>query len=173
MQMDSGSKRIADALSKAMQAENEGYHFYLMAAKSTDDPKGKKTFLLMAEEEKGHFDYLKKQYGLFLKTGCVDQAVKLTPMTNYTESHPIFSTEIKNRIGNAHYEMTALSIGIQLELSAVRFYKAEAEAAAGSPHVQKLFEELASWEEQHLAILQKEAELLKEEYWTKGGFSPF
>ncbi len=171
--MDSGSKRIADALSKAMRAENEGYHFYLMAAKSTDDTKGKKTFRLMAEEEKGHFDYLKKQYALFMKTGCVGQEFRLTPMPSYTESHPIFSAEIRNRIGSAHYEMTALSIGIQLELSAVKFYKEEAEAAAGNPQVQQLFEELAAWEEQHLVNLQKEAELLKEEYWTKGGFSPF
>jgi rubrerythrin len=171
--MDNETTRIAEALKKAMQAENEGYHFYLMAASNTDDPKGKETFQYLADEEKNHFNFLKGQYNAFLKTGQADSSIKLGASKELTGSHPIFSDDIKNRIGGAHYEMTVLSIGIQLELSAVNFYQAEADAASDNPAVKIFFNELADWERGHLKALQDQSEALKEDYWNKGGFSPF
>ena len=69
--------------------------------------------------------------------------------------------------------MTALSIGIQLELSAVQFYRAEAEAASDDPVVSALFNDLAEWEKEHLSALQMQADLLREDYWNTAGFSAF
>jgi rubrerythrin len=68
--------------------------------------------------------------------------------------------------------MSALSIGIQLELSSEQFYRQEAEAAE-DPAVVKFFTELAEWESGHYHALLKQQESLKEEYWSKGGFAPF
>ena len=59
--MNKSAKRTIDGLERAMQAEMQGYHFYQMAAKSTDDPKAAETFRYLAEEERGHFDFLKGQ----------------------------------------------------------------------------------------------------------------
>lgn len=171
--MENGKKRITEALKQAMQAENEGYHFYKMAAQNTPDAKGQDIFNLLADDEKGHFEFLKGQYESFLASGRASLSFKLGRPNTFSGTHPIFSEEIKNRIGKAHYEMTALSIGMQLESSAVSFYQAEAKAAADDEVARRFFEDLAEWERGHLAILQKQAELLKEEYWNAGGFSPF
>ena len=170
--MDESTKRIAEGLRKAMRAEHEGRHFYLMAAESTQDAKGQETFKDLAEEELDHFNYLKKHYESVLKTGKVDATAVLGEQKALGGTHPIFSEEIKTRVKDAHYEMTALSIGIQLELSAVNFYRAEAEATS-DPQVKKLHEELAKWEQGHLAALEQQANALKEDYWHDAGFAPF
>ena len=100
--MDSGTKRITEALKQAMQAENEGYHFYMMAAQNTPDPKGQEIFRLLAEDEKGHFEYLKGHYQSFLENGRAAAGLKLGAPVSLTGSHPIFSEKIKDRIGSAH-----------------------------------------------------------------------
>ena len=68
--------------------------------------------------------------------------------------------------------MTALSVGMQLERAAVAFYTAEAEAV-GDPVLQGFYRRLARWEQGHLDALRSQAEALQEEYWNRGGFSPF
>ncbi|MFH1755171.1 MAG: hypothetical protein ABIA59_05655 [Candidatus Latescibacterota bacterium] len=68
--------------------------------------------------------------------------------------------------------MTALSIGIQLEMSAVNFYTGEAEIST-DPQIKSFYMELAEWERGHLHALQTQADSLREDYWSEGGFSPF
>lgn len=170
--MNDEVKRITDGLQKAIQAEQEGRHFYMMAARNTEDPKGKEVFQALADEELKHFHYLQRQYKSIMETGKVDPTAKLGRKTEWKGSHPIFSDAIKNRIGEAHYEMTALSIGEQLEMSAVNFYTAEAQINT-DPAIKSFYMELAEWERGHLHALQAEAESLKEDYWNKGGFAPF
>ncbi len=170
--MDNSTKRVIDGLQKAMQAENEGRHFYLMAARNTEDPQGQEIFQALAEEELSHFHYLQAQFKSMVTTGKVDSSTVLGKSKKLTGSHPIFSEAIRDRISQAHYEMTALSIGIQLEQSAVMFYSAEAEAAT-DPDVVSFYNELAEWERGHLKALQDQMEMLREDYWSQGGFSPF
>jgi rubrerythrin len=169
--MDDATKRTTDGLRKAMQAEQEGRHFYLMAAQTTQDSQGRDAFERLAEEELDHFNFLKAQLSALAQTGQVDAAAQLGEK-KFTGEHPIFSPEIKQRIGGAHYEMTALSIAVQLELSAVNFYRAEAEAAS-DPQVTAFYEQLASWELGHLTALQREVDALKEDYWHEAKFEPF
>ncbi len=170
--MDKATERVVEGLGKAMQAEREGQHFYLMAAESTSDPKARQVFQGLANEEVDHFNFLKGQYRSIVETGKIDASLKLGPQAALEGPHPIFSNAIQERIGNAHYEMTALSIGIQLETSAVIFYQAEAKAV-DDPEVKAFYEKLAEWEQGHLNALQAEADTLREDYWDKGGFSPF
>lgn len=170
--MDDLTKRVLKGLKSAMLAEKEGQHFYLMAASSTTNEKGRRIFAQLAEDEVNHFNTLQAQYASFAKTGKMDPNVKFASSPALSGSHPIFAEEIKNRIGNAHYEMTALSIGIQLETSAVNFYTKESEAIK-DPDLKKFYLDLAEWEKVHLANLMSQQAELKEDYWDKGGFSPF
>jgi rubrerythrin len=169
--MDPMVQRMTEGLRKAMLAEQEGRHFYMMAARSTQDQQGRQTFERLAEEELDHFNFLRTQYGSLLKTGSIDEQVKLGPK-KFTGEHPIFSAELKRRVGGAHFEMTALSVGIQLELSAVTFYRAEAEAAS-DPKVEAFYTQLVAWELGHLQVLQREVDALKEGYWHDANFEPF
>ncbi len=60
--MDKQTEEILQGLKTAIEAEITGYEFYKNAAENTSDPMGKETFLRMAEEEMGHFNYLRHQY---------------------------------------------------------------------------------------------------------------
>jgi rubrerythrin len=170
--MDGATQRVTDGLQHAIRTETDGYHFYTMAANAVQDPKGKEVFDRLAQDELSHLRFLNHQYRSFLDKGKPDEQAQLGPRTEWAGDNPIFSEKIHKRLDEAHFEMSALSIGIQLELSSQQFYRAEAEAAE-DPAVKKFYTELAEWESGHYHALLKQQESLKEEYWTKGGFAPF
>jgi rubrerythrin len=165
-------KRIAAGLKEAIQAEIDGFHFYMMAARSTDDTKGREVFESLAEDEKEHVRFLSLQYDAFMEKGAADPTVTLGKRAALQGTSPIFSDSFRGRIKDAHFEMSALSIGINLELSAVKFYKDQATQAQDET-VTKFYNELADWESGHYKALLQQQESLKEDYWAGGGFSPF
>ena len=166
------NERILKGLKQAMQAEADGHNFYKMAANNTNDEEGKEVFLQLAQDEVEHFIFLKAQYDSIIETGKVDMNVKLgKPSTEANES-PIFSEGFKSRLNEAHLEMSALSIGAQLELSAVQFYQKEAEVI-DDPAVKQFYTELAEWEKGHHRRLIKQQQELQDDYWDAAGFQPF
>jgi rubrerythrin len=163
---------IAEGLQKGIKAELEGNGFYTMAANSTSDPKGREVFLTLAAEELDHMKFLKGQYESIIKTGRPDPELKLGARMEFSGGFPIFSESIKARLGEAHIEMSALAIGIQLELDAMNFYKSQAKEVADA-EMKKFYEMLAEWETGHYHALLSQQELLKEDYWADAGFAPF
>jgi rubrerythrin len=162
----------AEALLKAIKAEREGYGFYMMAAQSSLDEKGKKIFETLAAEELDHMNFLKGQYDAIVKTGKPDQSLNLGAKLDLSGGFPIFSEAIKSRLKGAHIEMSALAIGITLELDAMNFYKMQAQTSADLG-IKKFMDTLADWESGHYhALLRQETEL-KENYWSESGFAPF
>lgn len=170
--MSSIDQRLADALLKAIRAERDGSSFYMMAAQSTSDAKGKEVFETLAGEELDHMSFLTLQYNSLLHTGAFDSAATLGPRLDLSDSWPIFSESIKTRIKSSHYEMSALSIGAQLEHDAMLFYKHQSETVA-NPEARKFFAELAEWETGHYNALILQQQSLKEDYWADSGFAPF
>lgn len=163
---------IVDEIAKAIQAEAYGQIFYLMAAETTQDERGKGIFRQLAEEEKSHQTFLKAQYHSLKEKGELDNSVHLGKPMAFVSANPIFSDAIKTRVKEAHFEMTALSVGAQLELSAVQFYKAAA-GKAQDPKIKEFFNFLVKWEQTHYDALTRQEKTLKEEYWTGQGFSAF
>ncbi len=163
---------IAKHLFEAIKAEGDGEQFYLMVAATTQDEQGRQVFAQLADEERRHQRYLKAQYQALKETGQVDTTAKLGQQMDLAGPSPIFSNALRARAKDAHLEMSALSIGIQQELGAVKFYQAAAKEAA-DPSVKAFFEELAEWESGHYSALLRQQELLQGEYWSAAGFSPF
>jgi rubrerythrin len=64
MMTESAKKRVLEGLLSAMRAEHEGFHFYSMAARNTEDPKGHDVFGQLADDERDHLlnavNYYKK-----------------------------------------------------------------------------------------------------------------
>jgi rubrerythrin len=170
--MDAALQEIVDALKTAVQAEGDGYHFYMMAAASTKDPQGKAVFETLAREEQEHARYLKSQYRALLETGRTDPRARLGTRLDLTGPSPIFSAELRSRAGQAHYEMSALSIGMQLELGAAQFYRSLA-GKATEPALKQVLIELCDWETGHYEALQRQQGALRDDYFAEGGFSPF
>ena len=163
---------LADGLLKAMKAERDGSSFYLMAANSTGDPKGRQIFEVLAREELDHLQFLKEHYDSWVKTGKLSPTAKLHDRLDLAGPSPLFSDSFRKRIKEAHFEMSALSIGIQLELDAMAFYRTQSELTA-EPEAKAFFAELASWEQSHYQALLRQQEELKDDYWSEAGFSPF
>jgi rubrerythrin len=166
------NEQLVDGVMDAMRAEHEGFHFYSMAASNTPDEKGKEIFNQLADDERTHLEFLKSHYIALRANGKPDPNAELGPISEYRGPSPIFSDNIKTRIKDAHYEMTALSIGIQLELDAVKHYTRLSEQA-DDPTVKGFFKELADWERGHYEALLAQQESLKEEYWAGNDFAPF
>lgn len=166
------NEKVTAGLKQAILAEMDGRHFYLMAAEKTSDSKGKEVFLQLADEELEHHQFLKKQYQAILQNGRPDSQLKLGAQRPLGGESPIFSPALKKRLGQAQYEMSALSIGLQLEQNAMNFYRTQAEQAA-EPTIRRFFQELAEWENNHYRALLAQQEALKEDYWSGSGFAPF
>lgn len=170
--MDAAAKQIAEGLKRAIQTELDGYHFFRMAAATTEDPKGREVFDGLAREELEHERFLRAQYDHVVRTGTIDPALRLTQHVDLSGDDPIFSKQLRTRLRDAHFEMSALSIGIQLELQARRFYEEQA-AQTAEPVAKQFFLDLAAWEGRHYDGLLRQQESLKEDFWSDSGFSPF
>ena len=170
--MTQGGPNLADGLLEAIKAEREGNSFYEMAANCSADPKAKKVFAQLAQEELEHMHFLREHYESVMKTGKPSQSAHLSSRKALSGLSPIFSETIQQRIQEAHFEMSALSIGIRLELDAMSFYKKAAEAT-DNPDAKGFYSELAEWESGHYQALLRQQEGLKEDYWSASGFSPF
>jgi len=169
--MTTANEKILAALRTAMEAEMTGHHFYKNAAATTEDPQGKATFERLAEEELLHFNYLKKQYGSILDTGDFNFSIPLAAGPNSEINGPIFSSQLKARIKQSHFEVSVLSVGMQLELNAVNFYRQCAEES-DNPEVKAFFNHLVKWEQGHYDGFAQELESLKEDYWQANNFVP-
>lgn len=170
--MNDAIKEMAEGLRKAMLAERTGYEFYMNAARTTKDPDGKETFEKLAHEEQEHFDFLRKHYVSLMEKGTFATGVTLGDQKHTTADTPIFSSQLRDRIKGAHFEMSALAVAVQLELNGINHYKALA-AKASTPEAKKFFEELVDWESGHYDALLRQQQLLQEDYWNEAGFQPF
>ena len=163
--------QLLTGLKEAILTEQTGVQFYTVAAANTTDAQGREVFQQLARDEAEHQQWLRRQYG---------HLVGDTPWETWRPVHhadlsgpsPIFSDGLRSRIGEAHWEMTALSVGLTLEDATVIRYRNLAQAT-DQPDVRQFFEELAKWEESHAEALRRQSELLKESYWSEARFAPF
>ena len=170
--MEKEREILAAALRQAMQAEWDRHNYYRMVAEKTSDPNGREAFNTLASEELLHFEFLKAQYKSIIESGAPDEGVILKGKRSLDDAGPIFSADFKKRLAGAHFEMSALSIAAQLELSAIHFYKGESEKSS-IPVVKKFFQELANWESIHYRTLLNQQKSLQEDYWNENRFYPF
>ncbi len=119
----------------------------------------------------GHFNYLRHQYKSVLEKGDYDFSEKLKKKEFKHAENPIFSNEIKNRIKDSHFEVSALTIGMKLELDAVNFYRSCAQKAQ-SEEAKQFYNELSDWEQDHYRAFEGALNMLKEDYFQANNFVP-
>ncbi len=168
--MDKETAEILEGIKTAMEAELTGHAFYKNAAENTVDPMGKETFSRMAAEEMSHFNYLRHQYKSVLEKGAFDFTEKIKQQHKHAD-HPIFSDAIKNRIKESHFEVSALTIGMKLEMDAMSFYRSCSEKAQDE-EVKQFYIELADWEQDHYRAFKQQLDLLKQDYFEANKFIP-
>jgi rubrerythrin len=163
---------ILKGIKEAMMAERTGIEFYTTASRTTADPRGKEMFHLLAKEEERHFEYLQETYGQMLQGNEITTHIPPAANSVLSKSIPIFSDALRQRLNEAHFEMSALSVGLQLEQNAIKHYQSLADIA-DDPKVKKIFLELVQWEKNHAQGFINEMSSLKEDYWSRANFAPF
>ena len=163
---------ILQGLKDAMMAERTGIEFYTMASQTTSDAKGREVFQLLAKEEQQHFEYLQETYGHLVNGEAIDLSHMFSVDSMLSGEGSIFSDSLKSRLNQAHFEMSALSVGLQLEQNAIKHYQSLADVAK-DPKVKKFFLQLVEWEGHHAKAFINEMNSLKEDYWSQANFAPF
>ena len=163
---------LKDVLKKAMQGEIEGRELYRTAAEKSEDPKAGEVFSFLADEEDSHLQALQTIYKSY--TDDEELKIELPPKKINLDNidNPIFSENFKTRLKGRHFEMSALSIGIKLELDSYKFYSDLADETYDIK-LKEFFKNLSDWEKAHYNALNREFESLQEEYFEKNNFAPF
>jgi len=169
--MTTTQTEILKGLKTAMEAEIFGHNFYKNASLNTTDSLGRETLARMAEEELGHFNYLRTQYKSVMEKGEYTFSPNLVLAHGKQAGNPIFSDEIKKRVKESHFEVSVLSIGMKLELEAVNFYR-QCARQAGSEEARQFYNELAEWEEDHYRAFEQQLDQLKDDYFQANNFVP-
>ncbi len=161
---------LKDALQTAITGEVEGRELYRAAAEKTSDKKAKKIFTMLADEEQSHHDSLVQMAKEYAEGKGISTPDLPAPMSFEDAESPIFTREFKDKV--ADFDMTALSIGMKLELESENFYR-EAAGDAGDKAVKDLFNRLADWEKGHFENLRKQVGFFKSYYENKYSFFRF
>ena len=163
--------KLRPLLEKALKAERDGYGLYSMAAERAEDPGAKEMFERLASDEKAHFEALQKQFSSLQSGSGWRDDIDLEPGWNPEALDEIFSPAFRERIHEKHLEVSALSIGLLLERSAIEFYS-ELANNVDDASTRGFFQRLAAWEDGHYQLLLRLDEDLKEDYWAKNRFAP-
>ncbi|HSB51346.1 MAG TPA: ferritin family protein [Dissulfurispiraceae bacterium] len=138
----------------AAKMEADAIKFYREGAEKTRNPVGKKMFLSIAEDEKGHLQMLRS-------------ALEVCDL-KITEAHPIKTVrtifeEMKDsmmqRVEATTDELEAFRIAMEMEKEGIEFYRA-ALAETQSEKEKCLFERLIQEEEEHFKIFSETYEFM-------------
>jgi Fur family ferric uptake transcriptional regulator len=157
-----------DALRIAIATERSGLEFYSRAARMTKDPRGKKIFHELAEEEKHHLGTLEDRYRTLL---AQDPQLESRPTFLFFKgaANGLFAAGADQLRRDGVDDLEALRIGIRCERGSHRFFKRYGERFEDSEGKQ-IFLEFAEEERQHLELLIREYRILRKK--QQGAASP-
>jgi Fur family ferric uptake transcriptional regulator len=142
-----------DALRIAIATERSGLEFYTRAARLTRDPRGRRVFQKLAEEEKEHLGTLEARYQQLLQQ---DPQLESRPTFLFFKgaANGLFAAGA-DQLAKGVNDRQALMIGIRCERGSHRFFKRYGERFEDSEGKQ-IFLEFATEERAHLELLINE-----------------
>jgi Fe2+ or Zn2+ uptake regulation protein/rubrerythrin len=142
-----------DALRIAIATERSGLEFYSRAAAITRDPRGRRVFQKLAEEEQEHLATLEARYRELLQQ---DPQLESRPTFLFFKgaANGLFAAGAE-RLANGVDDRQALMIGIKCERGSHRFFKRYGDKFEDSEG-KKIFLEFATEERMHLELLIRE-----------------
>jgi rubrerythrin len=170
----SADAAILKGLKQALRNEIDGAEFYRMAAASAIHDGVRQMFRFLMEEEERHREAILEQMRRMAqgKTFRIERgAASRREIAKFRS--PLYTGDLVKASRRAEGEVAALSIGMTLEKRAIAQFAALQKKAAGAPRVEKTFSDLAAWERDHLEILTRQYDQLREMYWEEARFWPF
>jgi rubrerythrin len=168
------SGQVAEGWKKALMNEVEGREFYRMAAANARLEGVRQMFTFLMEEEERHRKAILEQIGRMGEGKPPRLIRKATGKREIRKfQSPLFSPDFVARGKNVEGEAAALSIGMTLEKRAIEQFRALRKKVKGDAAAEKIVGDLIAWEREHLEILTRQYEQLREMYWEEARFWPF
>jgi rubrerythrin len=167
---------LAAGLRVALMNEVDGREFYRMAARDATNAEVRALFEFLMDEEARHYETLLDLAGR-LASGkppafrrSVSDRKKLAAFRGSVVT-PGMIADARAAEG----EIAALSIGMGLEQRTIKQFSAlrRKSEGAGDEAAASVFAELVAWEQDHLDLLSKRYEAIRESYWEEAHFWPF
>jgi rubrerythrin len=162
-------KKTLDILKGAILLEHRGKALYESVIGTTESEGVKELFRMLSREEDKHIGVLNKQFSRISKGESFDVAELEKEHASTHEA--IITQKIVKSISGAGYEAAVISAALEFEKNAVKFYSQSAESAE-SKEEKKLFDWLTEWEKNHMLMLARLDNELKEEIWYDNKFWP-
>jgi rubrerythrin len=158
-----------DILKKAILLEHRGKALYESVAQKTELKEAKELFEMLMDEENKHIEILTKQLKLTANGESFDASglEAIVPTTADT----VLTKKIVEGISGAGYEAAVIAAALEFEKNAVKYY-GDQEKAAKNGEEQKLFNWLVKWETEHMTMLAKIDDDIKEQIWYDNNFWP-
>src|SRR3990172_6912604 len=162
------SGSIAQGWKKALRNEIEGREFYRMAAANARLDGVRQMFTFLMEEEERHreaiLDHIDRM-GEGNRPRLVRNKSGKREIRKFKS--PLFTPDFVARGKKAEGEAAALSIGMTLERRAIEQFAVLRKKVKGDAAAEKVFDDLIAWEREHLEILTRQYEQLREMYWEE------
>ena len=162
------SDKAIDVLKSAIMLEMRGKAFYTQAAQTAKSPVVKEVFAAMAKEEDLHIEQLSQQFSHYKK----DHTFAPVPGTSDDIYRTVLDGKTRGEIEAAGFEAAAISAAMAMEERAVKLYAERAEVAT-DPNEKALYTWLASWEREHVRLLEQFDKELTERVWHDNNFWPY
>ncbi len=161
---------VLEAVKTAIITELRGLEIYKAAAQRAGDPAARQMFEALADDEQAHKDFLDRNYQSLLKDGT--WSVPATPANLTPLDHSeIITPDFLKRVKGGAFEMAVIAAGVELERSAIEYYRGQAQACPDAA-AKETFRFLAEWEKGHLEALVDLEHRMREVYFAEQGFSP-
>ena len=165
---------VVKGLKQALRNEIDGAEFYRMAAGSARRDAVRQMFRFLMEEEERHREAIRDQ----MRRMGEGKPMKLRRSSAAKRAlakfkSPLFSEDLVKAGTQAEGEVAALSIGMTLEKRAIAQFIALRKTVAGYALAEKVFSDLIAWEQDHLDLLTRQYDQMREMFWEEARFWPF
>ncbi len=165
----------AKILEFAMKMELDARDFYLDSLERVRHHETKQLVADLAEWEKGHYEFLKKQKESVEKNSRWDTAAK--PPVEEAAGEEIISskkegTQVEPPLGELTTDMGVLRMALAIETDFCNFYK-NAAKNLDDEEGRKILEMLSEWESGHQQMINEQYRALHRDFMAEMGFEPF
>lgn len=160
--MEEISKPVENAIKEAIRLEINGRNFFNHAAEITHNELGKKMFEKLAAEEVRHIEVFSELFTKILKEADWKKYVRDEELKGESALIEKLKERMKGAEGKS--ETQALSIGMELEENAIRFFQKAADEV-DDPAAKEIFRNISEEEKFHYDLLQAQHDSL-----TNSGF---
>jgi len=148
-----------EALQVALDTEKKGYKFYMIAAKSSKDAKGREVFEHLAKDEIEHMGVITTMFESLTRDKAWMTYEEAVDRFGETPKEKIIFPDEPVEAQEGFDDLKALEEALEFEKKAVQFYTDQAEQV-GDDKARTFYESLIEIEAGHVMIIQAELDSL-------------